>query len=140
MDDAPFQRIEIEQRGDIVISHWPEEPTVPALHAFFDEMERLLHQRPRALIINALSVKTAPISVRETAGRRLKVMEELLRSALRGQATVLSSPLVRGALATVHFFARPKYPAQTFACLEEAIIWAEKQLAVSRSGGYRASS
>lgn len=120
--------IGIEHRGSVVISHWPAESSAEEVHAFFDQMELLLQARPRALVLNALEVKSAPIAVRDAAGRRLKVMAPLFDSRLMGQATVLRSPLVRGALATIHFFSPPRYPAQTFSDLGEAIAWAQARL------------
>lgn len=125
-----MREIPIEHRGDIVIAHWPPHPTAEGVHVFFDEMEALLQVRPRAVVLDALAVESAPIAVRNAAGRRLKVMAGLLRDHLRGQATVLGSPLIRGALATVHFFAPPKYPVATFATVQEAIHWAGEQLRV----------
>jgi hypothetical protein len=124
-----MEEVRIERRGSVVIASFPAHPTPEAMHAFFDRMEEMLLQRPLALVLDAAEVRSAPISVRDAAGRRLKVMEPLLRRSLRGQATVVASPLVRGALATVHFFAPPKYPAKSFGDLASAIRWAEERVA-----------
>ncbi len=125
-----MEAISIERRGSVVIARFPPHPSPEAVHQFFDEMEELLLRRPLAMVIDAELVRSAPISVRDAAGRRLKVMEPLLRKSLLGQATVVASPLVRGALATIHFFAPPNYPAKSFGSLAAAIRWAEQQVSV----------
>lgn len=126
-----MEEVRIERRGGVVIAHFPAYPTPAAVHGFFDRMEEMLLQRPLGLVVNATEVRSAPIAVRDAAGRRLKVMEPLLRRSLRGQATVVASPLARGALATIHFFAPPKYPAKSFADLASAIRWVEERLVAS---------
>lgn len=120
--------IRLEHQGDVLISHWPKSPSAEMVHSYFDQLERLLVERPRAVVLNALAVESAPISVRDAAGRRLKINQSLLERTLLGQATVLRSTLVRGALATVHFFSPPRYPVSTFDSLEEATAWAKAQL------------
>lgn len=122
--------IVLERRGSVVIARFPAHPTAEAVNRFFDEVEELLLRSPLAVVLDAEQVCSAPISVRDTAGRRLKVMEPLLRRSLLGQATVVPSPLVRGALATIHFFAPPKYPAKSFASLAAAIRWAEQRVSM----------
>jgi hypothetical protein len=134
-----MDRIRLKKNGDVVIVHFPEIPTAEMVHELFDTMEPLLQERPHAIVLDATAVRSVPISVREAAGRRLKVMEPLFRRSLRGQATVITSPLVRGALATIHFFARPKFPAESFADLESAISWARAQLLAGGSGEYRSA-
>lgn len=123
-----MEPIRLERRGAVVIARFPPHPSPDAVHEFFDQMERLLQQMPLGLVLDAAEVRSAPISVRDAAGRRLKVMEPLLRRALRAQATVVASPLVRGALATVHFFAPPKYPVKSFSDLPSAIRWVEERV------------
>lgn len=129
-----MESIRIERRGGVVIACFPPDPSPEAVHEFFDRIEEMLLQRPLSLVLDAAQVRSAPISVRDAAGRRLKVMEPLLRRSLRGQATVVRSPLVRGALATIHFFAPPKYPTKSFGDLASAIRWAEEQVAARLDG------
>jgi hypothetical protein len=123
-----MESIRLERRGAVVIAHFPPDPSPEAVHEFFDKVEEMLLQRPLGLVLSAERVRSAPISVRDVAGRRLRVMEPLLRRSLRAQATVVTSPLVRGALATIHFFAPPKYPVQSFGDLPSALLWAEAQV------------
>lgn len=123
-----MEAIQLEIRGAVVIAHFPPHPSPDAVHEFFDQMEEMLLKRPLGLVLDAVAVRSAPISVRDVAGRRLRVMEPLLRRRLRAQATVVASPLVRGALATIHFFAPPKYPTHSFSDLGSAIRWAEEQI------------
>ncbi len=130
-----MERIEIERQGGIVIARFPSHPAPEAVHQFFDEVEGMLVKRPLAIVLDAEAVRSAPISVRDVAGRRLKVMEPLLRRSLRGQATVIASPLVRGALATIHFFAPPCYPTRSFGNFSAAVRWAEEQLRLGEVEG-----
>jgi len=121
--------IRIEERGRLIVAHFPEVPTVEAVEDYFARMAKNLDKRQRtALVLNALAVRTAPIAVREVASRFLKENRAQLRLLIAGQATVLASPLIRGALTAIHFIAPPGYPTKTFAEVGPAILWAEAQL------------
>ncbi len=121
--------IRVEERGRLIVAHFPEDPTVEAVEEFFARMSKNLDKRQRtALVVNALAVRRAPIAVREVASRFLKENRGNLRSVMAGQATVLASPLIRGALTAIHFVAPPGYPTKTFADVGSAILWAEAQL------------
>ena len=118
--------IRLEQQGQLLISHWPTYPTVTDVDELFAQIAPLLESRRRAIILNALNVESAPIATRDAATGHLKRMDLLLRRQLIGQATVLSSVLVRGALAAIHLVSPPGYPAKTFSQLEPAIRWTQE--------------
>jgi hypothetical protein len=121
--------IRIEERGRLIIAHFPEHPTVEVVTEFFGRMQQNLLKRQRlALVLDASAVKSSPVAVREVANRFLKENKAALTALMAGQATVLASPLIRGALTAIHFFAPPGYPTKTFAELAPAIAWAESQL------------
>ena len=118
--------IRIEQQGPLLISHWPARPSVADVDDLFSQTAALLEARRRVMILNALNVESAPIAVRDAASAHLKRMDPLLRRQLMGQGTVLSSVLVRGALAAIHLLSPPSYPVKTFSQLEPALNWAQK--------------
>lgn len=122
-------KIRIEERGALLLAHFPEEPGLEAVQEFFRRMEENLARRRRVvLVIDALKVRTAPSPVREEATRFLTKHKSALRALMIGQATVLASPLIRGALTAMHFVAPPGYPTKSFGDLDKAISWAESLL------------
>lgn len=118
--------IRIEEQGQLLISHWPARPSVADVDDLFSQTGLLLESRRRVMILNALEVESAPIAVRDAASTHLKRMDPLLRRQLMGQGTVLSSVLVRGALAAIHLISPPSYPVKTFSQLDPALKWAQK--------------
>lgn len=118
--------IRIEQQGHLLISHWPARPSVEDVDELFARTAPLLELHQRVMILNALSVESAPIAVRDAATKHLKKMDALLKRQLIGQGTVLSSVLVRGALAAIHLLSPPSYPVKTFSQLEPALKWAQE--------------
>lgn len=51
----------------------------------------------------------------------------------RGQAYVVASAPMRGAITALHWLSPPVYPTMTFKSFEEACAWAKNKLAASRT-------
>jgi hypothetical protein len=47
-------------------------------------------------------------------------------------AHVIASPLVRGLITALHWFATPPFPSRSFGEADEAIAWAREKLGPSR--------
>src|SRR5690606_10417463 len=97
----PMREIPIEHRGDIVIAHWPPHPTAEGVHVFFDEMEALLQVRPRAVVLDALAVESAPIADMNAAWRRQQLSACLRRVHPRSPYTISGAPLTHGSLTSM---------------------------------------
>lgn len=128
-----MREIEITRQGDVYVATWPVHPSAAGVHAYFDELDGILAQkRPFALVLDALQTKSASSQVRQIAGDRLKQQKAERLVNLKGEATVLDSTLIRGALAAVYFLAPPGYPTKVFGSVPSARDWAHSQLHGSR--------
>lgn len=121
--------VRVELQGSVVIATWPEYPTVATVERFFDRIEgHLARRKPYATVLDARAIRSAPSEVRAAGGRRLKKLDPMLRLYQKGQATILSSALVRGALAAVYLISPPGYPVKVFSDFDSAMQWARAQL------------
>jgi hypothetical protein len=124
-----MKEIVIERVGQVVISTWPEEIDVDTTNRYFDQAAKLLERRePLVFVLDARATSRASSAVREAAGKRLKEQRAARQAFLRGEATVLSSALIRGTLTALYFVAPPGYPTKVFSDLDAARSWAESRI------------
>lgn len=124
-----MEPIRVERVGALVVTTFPEAPTVEAVGALFDKLDAVLAEgRPFALLLDASRVKKTDSAVRDLAVKRLKSKAAERKRLLLGEAVVVPSALVRGMLAAMYVVVPPGYPTKTFSEVAEARRWLTARL------------
>lgn len=142
MNDSIFENVRFERHlYPIVLLRMPKRGSVAGVHAWYDEVERILREAegPVGLVhdlrpVELLSMTAAHRSA--VAERTSRLVQHPSGRRLAADARIASNALTAGAITAVSWLtgAMP-WPQGTFTDEAEAIAWARARVAEAQGGG-----
>jgi hypothetical protein len=127
-----------ESRWPLVVVHFPEsfshEDWMAQVRNLGASVDRAVRERVRyAIIVDAARVGSPPSALqRKAASDFNRDRYDDLKKHLVGWASVITSPILRGAITAMTWLQPTPFPQRVFGTIEAAEEWAQGQIAQSK--------
>lgn len=125
-----------ESAWPIVVVRWPRELSLADIDAHFADIRDLGARGERmALILDMSESGVLSHMQRRHAAAHLAGLYQSIGEQIAGVAHVITSPVVRGMLASVYWLAPPPFETRVVGTVAEAVAWARVRIGSGEPAG-----